>query len=107
MVPLFTVVRTMILEPTLKLACEPQQSPKTLYSAICQPDDRLTTLSLSDVAYIVVPVEKETVSIPPLTAVPDTLRLPRFDSVWTGIIAALLFLKQWGPNVFHPVGHVP
>jgi hypothetical protein len=41
-VPLSTAVSTTIVDPPLKLAWVAQQSPKTLNSAVFQPDARLT-----------------------------------------------------------------
>jgi hypothetical protein len=44
-VPSSTCVLTMIVDPLLKLACDPQPSPKTLNSAPFQSCCRLRTLS--------------------------------------------------------------
>src|SRR5208283_4279837 len=47
-VPSSTLVLTTIVDPLLKIACDPQQSPKMLNSASCQPSARLRTLSSPD-----------------------------------------------------------
>src|SRR5437870_23728 len=90
--------------PALKLACERQQLPTMLNSAIVHPADAFTELSPA-IAETVVPSKKVTLSAVALT-VPVRLIWGRLVMAWFAAPTApmLLFRQQSPPDVFHPAG---
>src|SRR5580658_5829620 len=73
-VPLDTAIFTVIDEPALNRAFVPSPLPITLTSDSFQPVARSTTVSGPVALYASVSVVKVTVSTPPSTAEPDTVR---------------------------------
>jgi hypothetical protein len=75
--PLCTVVLTSIVEPGLKFACDPQQSPTRMNSIPGQPLPRLRMLPMVAALALKPPTNIVTVSLPLALALAPKRRLVR------------------------------